>query len=309
MTAGDAQDESGSIPPELLKRIRQIEIRSRRLVNDLFLGQYLAVFRGRGIEFSEVREYEPGDDVRTIDWNVTARLGAPYVKKFVEERELNVVLAVDVSASELFGTAAQSKRELATEIAALLSFSAVNNNDRVGLVAFSDDIERYVPPAKGSRHVLRLLRELLYLRPSGTGTNIARALDYVSHVLKRQSTVFLVSDFLDRSYAPILRVVAHRHDVVAISLTDPRELELPDLGLIELEDAETSERALIDSSDPEVRRLYHARAVEQREERDRLLASLGIDHIALGTDRSYVEPMIVFFRRRSRAAGQRLRAG
>jgi len=309
MTAQREPEQSPPIPPELLKRIRQIEIRSRRLVNDLFLGEYLAVFRGRGMEFSEVREYESGDDIRTIDWNVTARLGAPYVKKFVEERELNVVLVVDVSASELFGTGHQTKRELATELAALLSFSAINNNDRVGLVAFSSGIERYVPPAKGTRHVLRLIRELLYLQPSSQGTSIATALDYVSKVLKRRSTVFLISDFLDRAYTPILRVTARRHDVVAISLIDPRELELPDAGLLELEDAETGDRVLIDSSDPELRRRYQESARAQRDERDRLLASLNIDHVALRTDRSYVEPMIVFFRRRAQAAGLRLRAG
>jgi uncharacterized protein (DUF58 family) len=302
-------DEQQPIPPELLKRIRQIEIRSRRLVNDLFLGEYLAVFRGRGMEFSEVREYEPGDDARTIDWNVTARLGAPYVKKFVEERELSIMLAVDVSASELFGTTVQSKREVATEIAALLSFSAVNNNDRVGLLAFSGSVERYIPPAKGTRHVLRLVRELLYLKPRGSGTSILAALDYLSKVLKRRSTVFLISDFLDRGYAPILRVMARRHDIVAVSITDPRELELPDAGLLELEDAETGERVLVDTSDRELRRVYGERARAQRDERDRMLTSLNIDHIAVRTDRSYVEPMIVFFRRRARAAGPRLRAG
>jgi len=309
MTSSSDREPPPPIPPELLRRIRQIEIRSRRLVNDLFLGEYLAVFRGRGMEFSEVREYESGDDVRTIDWNVTARLGAPYVKKFVEERELNVILVVDVSASELFGTVHQTKRELATELAALLSFSAINNNDRVGLVAFSGGIERYVPPAKGTRHVLRLLRELLYLQPSSRGTSIATALDYVSKVVKRRSTVFLISDFLDRAYAPILRVTARRHDVVAISLTDPRELELPDAGLLELEDAETGARALVDSSDPELRRLYRQSALALLRERERLLASLNIDHVALRTDRSYVEPMIVFFRRRAQAAGLRLHAG
>jgi uncharacterized protein (DUF58 family) len=309
MTASVMSEAPPSIPPELLKRIRQIEIRSRRLVNDLFLGEYLAVFRGRGMEFSEVREYEAGDDARAIDWNVTARLGAPFVKKFVEERELNVLLAVDVSASELFGTTNQSKRGLATELGALLSFSAVNNNDRVGLLAFSGGVERYVPPAKGTRHVLRIVRELLYLQPRSPGTSIATALDYLSKVLKRRSTVFLLSDFLDDGYVPILRVMARRHDMVAISLTDPRELELPDAGLLELEDAETGEHALIDSSEPELRRIYRERARAQRAERDRILGSLNIDHIALRTDRSYVEPMIAFFRRRARAAGPRLRAG
>jgi uncharacterized protein (DUF58 family) len=308
MEAVDKTQARGSLPPELIRRIRQIEIRSRRLVNDLFLGEYLAVFRGRGIEFSEVREYLPGDDVRSIDWNVTARLGAPYIKKFVEERELNVVLAVDVSSSELFGTAAQSKRELATEVAGLIAFSAVTSNDKIGLVAFSSEIERFIPPGKGARYVLRLLRELLYLQPAHSGTSLARALDYVSHVLKRRSTVFLISDFLDQGYESILRVAARRHEIVAISLTDPRELELPDLGLIELEDAETGQRVLIDSSDAALRRQYHEHAVRQREQRDHLLASLSIDHINLQTDRSYIEPLIVFFRRRARIAN-RARAG
>ena len=301
--------EMAGIPPELLKKIRQIEIRSRRLVNDVFLGEYLAVFRGRGIEFSDVREYLPGDDIRTIDWNVTARLGAPYIKKYVEERELTVLLAVDVSSSELFGTAAQSKRELATEIAALLAFSAVNNNDKIGLIAFSGQIETFIPPAKGTRHVLRLIRELLYLRARGTGTSVGRALDYASHILKHRSTIFLLSDFLDRGYEPILRVAARRHDIVAISLTDPRELELPDLGLIELEDAESGERLLVDSSDAAVRSLYRTAAVAQRMQRDHLLGALNIDHIAVSTDRSYIEPMISFFRRRARSGSQRARAG
>jgi uncharacterized protein (DUF58 family) len=299
----------GPLSPELLKRIRQIEIHSRRLVNDLFLGEYLAVFRGRGMEFSEVREYLPGDDVRTIDWNVTARLGDPYVKKYVEERELNVAIAVDVSASELFGTVTQTKRELATEIAALIGFSAVASNDKVGLVAFSSEIERFVPPGKGARHVLRLLRELLYLNPAHSGTSLAIALDYVSHVLKRRSTVFLVSDFLDQGYEAILRVAARRHEIVAISLTDPRELELPSVGLIELEDAETGERVLVDSSDPRMRRRYREHAVHQRQYRDRLLASLSIDHIAIRTDRSYIEPLIVFFRNRARTGVRHRRAG
>jgi uncharacterized protein (DUF58 family) len=299
----------GALPPEMLKRIRQLEIRSRRLVNDLFLGEYLAVFKGRGMEFSEVREYLPGDDIRSIDWNVTARLGEPYVKKFVEERELNVLLAVDVSSSELFGTVAQTKRELATEVAALLAFSAVTSNDKIGLVAFSSEIERFIPPGKGARFVLRLLRELLYINPRRSGTSIAVALDYLSHVLKRRSTVFLISDFLDEGYESILRVAARRHEIVAISLSDPREQELPDLGLIEFEDAETGQRAFVDSSDPEVRRQYHERAVRMAAQRNRLLASLSIDHIALSTDRSYVEPLIVFFRNRARSSSYSARAG
>src|SRR5690349_232948 len=227
MAAISSESTLGPLTPELLKRIRRIEIHSRRLVNDLFLGEYLAVFRGRGMEFSEVREYLPGDDVRSIDWNVTARLGDPYVKKYVEERELNVAVAVDVSGSELFGTVDRTKRELATEIAGLIGFSAVASNDKVGMIAFTSEIERFIPPAKGSRHVLRLLRELLYLTPAHPGTSIARTVDYASHVLKRRSTIFLISDFLDQGYEAILRVASQRHEIVAISLTDPRELELP----------------------------------------------------------------------------------
>lgn len=297
------------IPPDLLKKIRRIEIRARRLVNDLFLGEYRAVFRGRGIEFADVREYEPGDDIRSIDWNVTARLGVPFVKKFVEERELTVMLVVDVSGSVLFGTAAQTKREIATEIAALLAFSAIKSNDKVGLIAFSSQIERFVPPAKGTRHVLRLLRELLYLLPVQAGTSTLRALEYASHMLKRRSVIFLISDFLDHGYESRLRVAAQRHDVVAISLTDPRELELPDVGLIDLEDAESGERVLIDSSDRAVRRRYHEQAVEQRALRDRMLGSLNVDHVAVSTDRSYIEPLIAFFRWRQRGVRRGARAG
>jgi uncharacterized protein (DUF58 family) len=305
----EATKPLGALPPELLKHIRLLEIRARRLVNDLFLGEYLAVFRGRGIEFSEVREYLEGDDIRTIDWNVTARLGEPYVKKFVEERELNVLLAVDVSSSELFGTGDRTKREVATEIAALLAFSAVKSHDKVGMLAFSNDIERYIPPGTGARFVLRLLRELLYLRPRHSGTSISVALDYLSKVLKRRSTVFLISDFLDEGYEPILRVAARRHDIVAISITDPRELDLPSLGLLELEDTESGGRLLIDSSDAGVRRFYRERATRRIAQRDRLLASLSVDHIRVTTDRSYIEPLVAFFRNRARMGSASVRAG
>lgn len=305
----EVDEAQRGIPSDLLKKIRRIEIRARRLVNDLFLGEYRAVFRGRGIEFADVREYEPGDDIRSIDWNVTARLGVPFVKKFVEERELTIMLVVDVSGSVLFGTAAQTKREIATEIAALLAFSAIKSNDKVGLIAFSSQIERFVPPAKGTRHVLRLLRELLYLLPVQAGTSTMRALEYASHMLKRRSVIFLISDFLDHGYESRLRVAAQRHDVVAISLTDPRELELPDVGLIDLEDAESGDRVLIDSSDPAVRRRYHEQAVEQRALRDRMLGSLNVDHVAVSTDRSYIEPLIAFFRWRQRGVRRGARAG
>lgn len=288
------------IPPELLRRIRRIEIRARRWVDHLFLGQYHSVFRGRGLEFSEVREYQPGDDVRIIDWNVTARMGAPYVKKFVEERELTVYLVVDISASEGFSTAPQTKAELAAEIGALLALAAVRNNDRVGLIAFTDQVERYVAPRKGSQHVLRLIRELLYARPSRRGTDVAGALGFLSNVARRRSVAFLVSDFLAGGYEAALRVAARRHDVIAISLSDPREMGLPDAGLLELEDAETGERVVVDSGDANVRCRYAEAAGHRIDERRRLLSAVGVDEIAVLTDRPYVQSLMTFFRTRAR---------
>jgi uncharacterized protein (DUF58 family) len=296
---GTQQSEQQTIPAELLKRIQGIEIRSRRLVNSVFLGEYHAVFRGRGIEFSEVREYQIGDDVRAIDWNVTARMGAPYIKKYVEERELTVILAMDVSASEAFGSEGRSKREVAAEVGALLAFSAIRNNDKVGLVAFSDRIERFVPPRKGRRHALRVIRELLYLRAQGRGTSIAGAIEFLRRVLPRRSVVFLMSDFQDRGYEPALRVISRRHDITAVTLSDPRELELPAVGMIELEDAESGAHVLVDTSDRKVLELYAARAAAQRDERRHILATTNVDQIELHTDSSYVEPLIAYFRRRA----------
>jgi uncharacterized protein (DUF58 family) len=291
------------LTPELLKRVRQIEIRSRRLVNSLFLGEYHAVFRGRGIEFSEVREYVPGDDVRTIDWNVTARLGAPFIKKFVEERELTVQLMVDVSASGAFTTSGRTKRELAAEISALLALSAIENQDRVGLLAFSDRVERYVPPAKGRRHVLRLVRDLLSLSPQGRGTSLSTALEFATTLLRRRSVAFIISDFCDPAgFEPPLRIFSHRHDVTAIVLSDPRELELPDIGVVELEDAETGQTVIVDTSDPGVRRQYHEQAEAQRERREHLFRANGIESVEISTASSYVEPLIAFFHKRGRRA-------
>lgn len=291
--------EATAIPADLLKRIRRIEIRTRRLVNSLFLGEYHAVFRGRGIEFADVREYEPGDDVRAIDWNVTARMGAPYVKKYVEERELTVMLLVDVSASEAFGSASQTKRELAAEVGALLAFSAIRANDKVGLIAFTDRIERFVPPKKGARHVLRVIRELLFLAPQGRGTSIRASAEFLGRVQARRGVVFLISDFQDSGYESILRSTARRHDLTAITITDPRELELPAAGLVEIEDAETGDHALFDTSNRRVRAAYTARAIAARDDRRRLLAGLGIDRVELTTGASYVEPLAAYFRRRA----------
>jgi uncharacterized protein (DUF58 family) len=289
-----------TLPPELLARIRRIEIRARRLVSNVFLGEYHSVFRGRGIEFSEVRQYQPGDDVRAIDWNVTARMNAPYVKQYIEERELTVLLAVDVSASSSFTSTAVSKRELAAEVAATLAFAAVSNSDRVGLLAFSDRIEHFVPPGKSRRHVLRILRDLMYLEPQSRGTDIAAALTYLARIARRRAVVFIISDFFDEGWEQQLRAASLRHEIVALTLTDPREERLPDVGLLEMEDAETGSRVLVDTSDTSVREAYAARSREAAERRSRTLAAIGIDEIPLRTDRSYVEPLLRAFRVRER---------
>ena len=277
-----------------------MEIRARRLVANVFLGEYHSVFRGRGIEFSEVRQYEPGDDVRAIDWNVTARMGTPYVKKYIEERELTVLLAVDVSASSAFTSTGTTKRDLAAEVAATLAFAAVANNDRVGLVAFSDRIELFVPPAKSRTHVLRIVRELLYLRPEGRGTSVAGAMSYVARVAHRRAIVFMLSDFFDAGYERQLRAAAARHEILALTLNDRREDVLPDVGVVEVEDTESRERVIIDSSDAASRAVYAEQAVARRARRRRALAAAGVDEIALYTGRSYVEPLLRAFRARER---------
>ncbi len=297
------------IPREILKQIRRIEIRTKRLVNDVFSGEYQSVFKGRGIEFTEVREYLPGDDVRAIDWNVTARMGHPYIKKYDEERELTVMFLVDASASGTFGTVNRLKRELAAELCALLAFSATRNNDRVGLIIFTDRIEKVVPPEKGRRHVLRVIRELLYHRPEGKGTDVQGALDYLTNVVRRHAVVFLVSDFLDEGAEKRLAVANRRYDLIAVEITDPRETELPDAGLIEMEDPETGERALVDTSSARVRRAFRERAEDQREKRLRMFRRLGIDSIPLSTDRPYVEPIERFFRMRAKRSGPLVTAG
>lgn len=295
-----ADGRQRGVPMEILRKIRRIEIRVRRLLNTVFLGEYHAVFRGQGIEFSEVREYLPGDDIRSIDWNVTARMGYPFIKQYVEERELTVMLVVDVSASGIYGSVGQSKIEIAAEVAALLAFSAVRNNDKVGLIAFSDRVEKYLPPRKGREHVLRVIRELLWLTPQGRSTNIANALSYVNRVQKRRSVVFLISDFLGAGYESTLRVASRRHDVIAVALTDPRELTLPDAGLVSLEDAETGETVMIDAGNRKLREEYHRLALEALRRRNAALQVTKVDKVDIDTDRSYVEPLVKFFKARSR---------
>src|SRR5574337_129223 len=231
------------ISKDILKKIQQIEIHTRRLVNEAFVGEYHSVFKGRGMEFEEVREYQPGDEIRTIDWNVTARMGRPFIKRYVEERELTVMLLVDVSASGNFGSIKQLKNEVAIEICSLLAFSAIKNNDKVGLIMFTDKIEKFIPPKKGPTHVLRVIRELLCTEPTGKGTNISVALEYMNKISSRRAITFMVSDFIANDYAHALRIANKKHDVIAITIADPREQELPNVGFIELKDAESGERS------------------------------------------------------------------
>jgi len=291
------------IPKEILEKVRLIEIRSRNVVNDLFAGEYHSAFKGRGMEFAEVREYLRGDDVRTIDWNVTARTGSPYVKVFDEEREQTVMLLVDASASGAFGSVQQMKGEVGVEISALLAFAAIKNNDRVGLLIFTDVVEVFVPPKKGRKHVLRVIRELLYFQPQGKRTSITNALDYLEKVLHRRSVVFLISDFIDEHYERSLQLMRRRHDLVAVSLFDPRERALPDVGFINLQDAETGEQFLVDSGRQEVR-AYFARQQEQEDERRRaLFLRNGVDEVSIDITKSYVDPLVRLFHARVRKRG------
>ena len=285
---------------EQLKAVRKIQIRTSHLVSDLFGGEYHSVFKGRGMEFAEVRQYQPGDEVRTIDWNVTARTGEPYVKRFTEERELTVMLLVDASGSTRFGSVRQFKQELAAEIAALLAFSAITNNDKVGLVIFTDRIELAVPPRKGTRHVLRVIREILNHVPRGRGTDIPLALDHLEKVVRRRSVAFMLSDFQAPELRRPLRVANRRHDLIAVVLEDPRELTLPDVGLIALEDTESGEQGIIDTGDPRVRAEFARRQAAGRTDRDRFLRSLAVDAVTVRTDQPYATALLRFFRQREK---------
>ncbi len=288
------------IPRELLKKVRQIQIRTARVVNDLFAGQYHSAFRGRGMEFEEVCPYQIGDDVRLIDWNVSARYGEPFIKKFREERELTVMLVVDVSRSGLFGSGRQFKLDVAAELCAVLAFSAIRSNDKVGLILFTDQVEKYVPAKKGTQHVLRIIRELLYHTPERAGTDISEALGFLNRVTTRRSVCFLVSDFLASDYEPALRIARRRHDLIPIVVTDPREQELPNAGFIEIEDAETGERMLVDTSSRALRRRYQALRRTATEARETMFRKMDTDAIEIRTDQSYVEPLVRFFRKRER---------
>lgn len=288
------------IPRELIKKLRKIEIRTSKLANDQLAGGYHSVFKGRGMAFSEVRQYQPGDDVRFIDWNVSARMNETYVKVFTEEREMTVMLLVDLSGSERFGSVARSKIETVAEVSALLAFSAIKNNDRVGLVLFTDRIERFVPPKKGKGHVMRVVTEILNARPAGEGTDLNVALDLLGNVARRRSVAFLVSDFIADEYERALRVASARHDLIPVQVNDPREEELPDVGLALFEDLETGDVIEVDTADRRVRDAYRRRVARQRQKREELFRRLSMDHVSVQTDRDYVRPLSDLFRRRAK---------
>ena len=286
------------IPKEVLQKVRQIEIRTRRIVDSVLSGGYQSAFKGRGMEFSEVRAYTDGDDVRAIDWNVTARMGAPYIKKYTEERELTVMLVVDASSSGNFGSIDKFKGEMAVELCSLLAFSAIRNNDRVGLIIFTSDVEVFIPPRKGKNHVLRVIRELLYFQPKHKGTNIGSALKFLNRVQTKKNVVFLVSDFISKNFEAPLRVASKRHDLITVSVTDPREEELPNIGLIELEDAETGETILINTNSKKSLEIYKKERNKLRSKFEDLLRSSGVDDIRISTETGYVKPIVKFFQKR-----------
>jgi uncharacterized protein (DUF58 family) len=288
------------IPSEVLRQIRRLQLKARRAVNDLLGGEYHSVFKGTGIAFEEVRAYQPGDDVRTIDWNVTARMGQPFIKRFIEERELTVVLLVDCSGSQQFGTQMQPKRQVAAELAALIAFTAVSNNDKVGLIHFTDRVERFVPPGKGSRHVLRLIRDVLFFQAERRGTSLREGLEFLNRVLRRRAIVFLISDFLDSGFEGSLKRAARRHDLVAVRISDPREEELPPVGLLELEDAETGQRLLLDTNRRSVRDAFAGAARRRMEDVRQLARVAGVDLIEASTGGGHLDALLRFFKLRER---------
>jgi len=288
------------IPEDLIKRIRQIQIYTSRAVNASFAGQYESVFKGRGMQFDEVREYMPGDDIRTIDWNVTARTGKPFIKRFVEEREMTVLFAVDLSASGEFGTVDKMKNELAAEFCAVLAFAAAKNNDKVGLLIFTDRTELFIPPKKGSRHILRLIRELLAFKMPKRKTDIPQALDYIARVIRKRATVFLVSDFIETDFKKPLSLLNRRHDVIAVPVRDRVEINMPSVGLIDVQDAETGEIMLVDTSSGRFRSQYGAHSSGRFDELTNMLRSINVDFIPVTTDRPYINDVIQFFHMRHR---------
>ncbi len=295
-----APEQDKNLSPELLHRIKAIQVKTNYLVNDIMAGEYVSAFKGRGMEFSEVREYQPGDDVRLIDWNVTARMDQPFIKEFKEERELTMMLLVDVSSSGEFGSADKLKNEISAEIASILAFAAIKNNDKIGLIVFSDKIEHTIHPKKGKAHIWNIIRTILNFRPEGKGTNLALPLEYLLNIQKRKATAFLISDFQDDDYEAKLKLAKQKHDLVCINIVDPREETLPDVGLIQLEDAESGETLLLDTSDKEMTRHYAKQFHDKREQRKNYFHSIGIDTIEINTNRSLTDPIIRYFKLREK---------
>lgn len=291
------------ISAEVMRKVRHIQIRSKRVVNDALAGEYLSVFKGHGIEFEEVREYTPGDDIRSIDWNVTARSGTPFIKRFREERQLTVIFLVDLSASDAFGSAKQTKAEMAAEICALIAFSAIRNNDRVGLILFTDSVELFIPPLKGQTHVLRIVRELLTARPTGAGTRISSALEYLLRVVRRRAVVFLLSDFIDEGYERILSIASRKHDLNVVRISDARERYLPDVGLIALRDSESGRVKVVDTSSAEVRKEWTHGWEQRRRLLDELCGRVGAGRVDVSTADDYVGAIVGFFARRNHERG------
>lgn len=283
---------------DLLKKVRKIELKTRGLSNHIFAGEYHTAFKGRGMAFSEVREYQPGDDIRTIDWNVTARFNTPFIKVFEEERELTVMLIIDVSGSKNFGTQKQMKQELVTELSAVLAFSAIQNNDKIGVIFFSDKVEKFIPPKKGKSHILRIIRELIAFEPENKGTDIGEALRYFNNVIKKRAVCFVISDFMGDNFEAPLKIANKKHDVVTIRINDKREVELPDIGLIQMKDAETGEVKWIDTGNKSIRQNYKKNYLRNKEEVNQLFKNSGVDTIQLRTDMDYIKPLIQFFKRR-----------
>ncbi|MFC2098436.1 DUF58 domain-containing protein [Bacteroidota bacterium] len=283
---------------ELLKRVRKIEIKTRGLSKNIFAGEYHSAFKGRGMAFSEVREYQYGDDIRSVDWNVTARFNHPYIKIFEEERELTVILLVDVSGSRNFGTQTQLKKNMITEIAAVLSFSAIQNNDKIGVIMFSDQVEKFIPPKKGRQHILRIIRELINFQPQSQGTNISEGLRYFTNAIKKRCTAFLISDFLDENYEEALRIANKRHDLIAMNIYDLRETELPRAGMVRLKDAETGKTAWIDTGSRKTRERYGEYWEKEYEKFRDLMLRTGLDSVSIRTDEDYVRPLMNLFKRR-----------
>jgi uncharacterized protein (DUF58 family) len=288
------------LPREVIQRIRRIEIVTRRMVTDVLAGEYHSVFKGQGMEFSEVREYQSGDDIRTIDWNVTSRTGVLHVKKYVEERELTVLLMVDASGSSDFGTASRFKREIVAEMGALIAWNAIRNNDRVGAIVFTDDVEMFIPPRKGRAHVLRVIRDLLYFEPRGRGTDLGRAAEFLNRITRKRAVVFLLSDFIDADFEKPLRVAARKHDLIAILVSDPRERDIPSIGLIDLEDAETGERFLLDTGNRKAIETFTVAAGRRVRRQKESLRSMGVDVIEISTGLPYDRPLLKFFEERAR---------